>query len=538
MSGWPTLDRLDDERLARALARSGAHVLAGPPSGDATAPLPPSGLATAPPPPGVATAPLPPPDTDALARLADAYAARLFDYCHALLRDQDQAARALHAALLAAYAHAGRLTEPDRFRAWLYALVRNECLRRLRDPERPAERHEAPEVEDLFLDEAERARRLATRRLVHAALGDLRGPEREALDLLLRHGLDAAEIGAVLDLPAPRALELTRQTRRRLDDALSVAVLARTGRDDCPELAALAGDVTDEAPLPPATVRRLIRHIETCPVCRERRGRTVSTARLIQVLPVALMPADLRPAVLNAASDPARFDRLLAAAHRAEPFDEDGWPLPLDGQRADGDDDDDRRAPRFWPAVAAAAAVVLIVTIAFFVMPGSSSTNASGTPRPSGSGDAESPDSPTASSGPSETLSPTRSASPSPTTSSLSPSPHSAGPARHSPRPTSTHSAPPPGPTHTAPAGQLAVSPRMCTLSPDKPACPVVVAAVGGTVTWSVSAQAPLTAVGGGTLHSGETAQVTIKLGACSEASDQTVTFVPGGSVAVTWTCG
>ncbi|MEV4254118.1 sigma-70 family RNA polymerase sigma factor, partial [Spirillospora sp. NPDC049652] len=188
MTGWPTLDRLDDERLARSLARSGAHVLSGPPPGDATAPFPAA-------------------DTDALARLVDAYAARLFDYCHALLRDQDQAARALHAALLTAYAHAGRLTDPAAFRAWLYALVRNECVRRLRDPRRPAERREAPEVEDLFLDDAERARRLATRRLVHAALGGLRGPERESLDLLLRHGLDDAEVGAVLDLPPARAAE-------------------------------------------------------------------------------------------------------------------------------------------------------------------------------------------------------------------------------------------------------------------------------------------------------------------------------------------
>ncbi|MCP2334683.1 sigma-70 family RNA polymerase sigma factor [Actinomadura rupiterrae] len=519
MSGWPTLDRLDDERLARSLARTGAHVLSGPPPGDATAPLP-------------------PPDTDALARLVDAYAARLFDYCHALLRDQDQAARALHAALLAAYAHAGRLTDPARFRAWLYALVRNECLRRLRDPERPAERHEAPEVEDLFLDEAERTRRLATRRLVHAALGDLRGSERESLDLLLRHGLDTAEVGAVLDLPPQRAAELTRQARRRLDDALAVAVIARTGRDDCPEVAALAGEQPDgDAPLPPAAVRRLVRHIETCPVCRERRGRTVSTARLLQVLPVALMPADLRPAVLTAVSDPSRFDRLLAAADRAEPFDEDGWPLPLDERRSGEDDRPQRPSPRFWPAVAAAAAVIAIVSIAFFLMPGTSSTNASSTPHPSGSGDPESTDSPTSSSGPSETLSPTLSTSPSPSASSPTPSPHSPSPSRHSPRPPS-HSAPPSGPSQTVPAGRLAVSPRMCTLSPETKSCDITVAAVGGTVTWSVSARSPLSAGGGGTLHAGETAHVTISLGSCSEASDQTVPFSPGSSVTVSWTCG
>lgn len=520
MSGWPTLDRSDDERLALALARSGAHVMSGPPPGDATAPFQAA-------------------DVDALARLVDAYAARLFDYCHALLRDQDQAARALHAALLAAYAHAGRLTDPASFRAWLYALVRNECLRRLRDPRRPAERREAPEVEDVFLDEDERSRRLATRRLVHAALGDLRGPERESLDLLLRHGLDVAEIGAVLDLPAPRAAELTRQARHRLDDALAVAVIARTGRDDCPEVAALAGDPADEAPLPPAAVRRLIRHIDACPVCRERRGRTVSTARLLQVLPVALMPADLRPAVLSAASDPARHDRLLAAADRAEPFDEDGWPLSPDGADADGGDEPHRPPSRLWPALAAAGAVVLIVAVGFFLMPGSpGNSSANGTPHPSGSTDPDASDSPSSSSGPSETPSPTRSASPSPTTSSVSPGPHSASPTRHSPRPTATRSTPPPGPTHTVPAGRLAVSPGSCALSSQNRFCPVTVVAVGGPVTWSVGAASPLSAQGGGTLRAGGSGHATITLVSCDESGSGTVSFSPGGSVSVSWTCG
>ncbi|MFC5185095.1 sigma-70 family RNA polymerase sigma factor [Actinomadura harenae] len=526
MSGWPTLDRRDDERLARSLARSGEHVLSGPPPGDATAPFQAAGTFQA-------------ADTDALARLVDAYAARLFDYCHALLRDQEQAARALHAALLAAYAHAGRLSDPASFRAWLYALARNECLRRLRDPRRPAERREAAEVEDVFLDDAERTRRLATRRLVHAALGDLRGPERESLDLLLRHGLEASEVGAVLDLPPARADELIRQARHRLDEALAVAVIARTGRDDCPEVAAITGSAVGEAPLPPAAVRRLSRHIEACPVCRERRSRTVSTTRLLQVLPIALMPADLRPAVLSAASDPARFDRLPAAADRAEPFDEDGWPVSLDGSGSgDGEDEARRQPPRFWPALAAAAAVLLIVGVGFLLMPGSSGgTNANGTPHPSGSSEADPSDTPDSSSGPSETPSPTRSGSPSPTVSSTSPPPRSPSPAHRSPRPVVSHSTPPPEPSHTVPAGRLAVSPGSCALSAQKTECPVTVVAIGGPVTWSVGAASPLSASGGGTLHAGGTGHATITLTACDASGSGTVSFTPGGSVSVSWTC-
>ncbi|MEV4259262.1 hypothetical protein AB0J52_39400, partial [Spirillospora sp. NPDC049652] len=243
---------------------------------------------------------------------------------------------------------------------------------------------------------------------------------------------------------------------------------------------------------------------------------------------------------LSAASDPARFDRLLAAADRAEPFDEDGWPLPVDGSRSGGGEDEtSRQSPRFWPALAAAAAVVLIVALGFFLMPGSSSGgNANGTPRPSGSTDPDASDPPSDPSSPSDTPTPTRSTSPSPSESSLSPSPHSASPARRSPRPTPSRPASPTAPTHTVPAGRLAVSPGSCALSARTPSCGITVVAVGGPVTWSVGASPPLAAQGGGTLRPGGSGHATITLTACEEAGSGTVAVTPGGSVAVSWTCG
>ncbi|KAB2364195.1 sigma-70 family RNA polymerase sigma factor [Actinomadura montaniterrae] len=285
MSSWPTLDRADDERLARELAAG---------------------------------------DPGALIQVMDRYAARLYDYCHALLRDQEPAAGALHDALVAAYAHVSVLREPERFRGWLYALARNECMRRLRDPDRPTERHEAPEVGDGFLDGEELTRRLEARRLVHGALSGLRGREREALDLMLRHGLDAADIGAVLGLDAQEATDLTGTALARLDDALAAAHIAHSGRDDCPAVAGLAPD--GEWPLPPPAVRRLVHHIQECPVCSARRERNVSAARLLNVLPVALTPTDLRGHVMATATDAALAADLAAIAHRAGPFDAWGWP--------------------------------------------------------------------------------------------------------------------------------------------------------------------------------------------------------------------
>ncbi|MGP4029663.1 RNA polymerase sigma factor [Actinomadura sp. 3N407] len=486
MSGWPSLDRADDERLARSLA-------AGDPS--------------------------------ALIQVMDRYAARLYDYCHALLRDQDQAAGALHDALIAAYAHVSIMREPDLFRGWLYALVRNECMRRLRDPYRPAERHEAPEVEDGFLDDAELAQRLEVRQLVHSALAGLRGREREALDLMLRHGLDASEVGGVLGMDAREAADVTGGAHARLDDALAAAYIARNGTD-CPSVAALADD--GGWPLPPPVVRKLVNHIETCPTCASRRDRTVSAARLLQVMPVAMTPTDLRGLVMATATDPALAPDLSEIAYRAEPFDDWGWPVHVD--RTAGQGSSGRGAPRaLWPMLAAVAAVVLIVAGAFFIMPDSSSgrTDAQGPPGPSTSV----PDSslPSETEEPSESPTPTESATPTP----------SATPTTTTPTPTRTRrQSSEPRPSLTQPRrGTLSVGGGSCNLRPGE-SCSFRVRAVGGSVTWSASAGAPLSVSGGGTLSSGQSSAATVSLGDCTGSGSGSVTFSPnGGSRSVSWTC-
>lgn len=434
MSGWPTFDRADDERSAHALA-----------SGD------PAGLL----------------------QVMDRYAARLYDYCHALLRDRDAAAGALHDALVGASAQVSHLREPHLFRAWLYAIVRAECLRRLGDPARPVERHEAPEVEDGFLDEDELARRLEARRLVRGALSVLRGRERESLDLMLRHGLDTAEVGGVLDLDEPAAAELADVARARLDDALTAAHLLRTAPGVCPHLAHVAG--TDGTggdggawPLPAPVVRDLVRHVESCPACAPHVDRSLSAARLLGLLPVAMMPHDLRGRIMTTATDPAMAAEYAAVADRAGPFDEWGWPISGDradgpGGAGDGPDGAGRGARRgLVPALAAGAAVVLVVLVAYVMIPDSSNENPLGArPGPSGTAaiaPAAPAASPTDSASPSQSASPSESPSPSatPSTTSASPS-RSATPSRTPSRPTRPSRPSAPDEDDTPPSGTLQV---------------------------------------------------------------------------------
>jgi RNA polymerase sigma factor (sigma-70 family) len=505
VSGWPSLDRSEDRRLAEALAAG---------------------------------------DLDALAQVFDSYAARLYDYCHALLRDRDAASAALHDTLLAACAHVGGLTEPERLRAWLYALARNECLRRLYAPDvhgRPPEpgmvvdprtgearpRRQAPEVQDAFLDEQDRARRMELRVLVHGALSGLGGRRREALDLLLRHSLSSDEVAGVLGLGEAEAAELAVEARGRLDEALLVSIIAQAGR--CPEVSALTEG--RPWPPPPAVARQVGRHIDDgCPVCAEQRERRVATGRLLQVLPVALMPGDLRGAVLAAAVDPGHAEALAGIARQAEPFDEWGWPVPVGHSayrpagRSRGRGGARRQGPRLLPAVAAAALVALVVGAAFLWLPGGSGTPAAG----GSSLRAASPDDP------SPTVSqesPSPDDSPSPTVSVPSVTPSSTRPTRSS--------SPSAAPSSTRPRsvpGVLVVG--GCRIPVGADSCSITVAARGGTVRWSVQGRSGVMAGGGGTLAAGRSTTVTAtRTGPCRKSGSGTVSFSPNGTATVSWTC-
>jgi RNA polymerase sigma factor (sigma-70 family) len=501
VSGWPSLDSSDDLRLAEALAAG---------------------------------------DGEALPHIFDGHAARLYDYCHALLRDQETASAALYSAFVAACAHVGRLRSPERFRAWLYTLMRNECLRRLEVPAEPGmvhdpwtgelrPRREAPEVEDLFVDGEERHRRQEMRQVVHTALSSLTGRQREVLDLQLRHALSPVEIAGILGLAEREAVNLGVAAQVDLEDALIGVLIARTGRDDCPSMAALAG----EWPLAPETTRRVVRHIESCPSCTGRRNRRVSAGRVLQALPVALMPADLRGRVLSGAPVP---DPVLA--ERAEPFDEEGWPLPVQQAGGPGEPGERSAPPRLWPALAAAIVVLLVVGAAFWALPDSS-----GAPSSAGS--------PTAA--PTEPATEPTEAEESP---SESPSEPSDSPSEPSPSvPTSPGTTPSASPPEQTPEERPAPSARPtrapapvrggltasgCSIGAAERSCSVTLTAVDGPVRWSVAGTSGgVGAGGGGTLDEGYSVAVTASRPAdCTgEGGSGSVSFTPSASAAVSWTC-
>jgi RNA polymerase sigma factor (sigma-70 family) len=73
----------------------------------------------------------------------DRYAAALYGYCHWMLRDSAGAAESVQDAFVVAAATLSDLPGHSKLRPWLFALVRNECRRRLRP--RPISREEGDE---------------------------------------------------------------------------------------------------------------------------------------------------------------------------------------------------------------------------------------------------------------------------------------------------------------------------------------------------------------------------------------------------------
>ncbi|MCX4470815.1 sigma-70 family RNA polymerase sigma factor [Micromonospora sp. NBC_01655] len=219
------------------------------------------------------------------------YADRLYTYARTMLREPEAAADAVHDAFLIASQRIGQLREPDRLRSWLYAIVRSECLRQLRERSRSLPLEEADEpVADT--DPATGVNAEQVRALVHAAAAALNPGDREVVHLAIRHDLSSADIGAALGVPANHAHARLSRARSQLERALGALLVARTGARDCPTLA----DLIDgwQGRLTPTLRKRVSRHIESCAVCGLLRREQLSPAALLSAYtaPAFLVVAD------------------------------------------------------------------------------------------------------------------------------------------------------------------------------------------------------------------------------------------------------
>ena len=255
----------------------------------------------------------------------------LFTYCLSVLCDHEAATRALGDALVLAErrGHRGPVAPGDR-RAWLYALARWACLRKLAeakqkrprshaasrpttarktapttarqpdsttarkagpaprtgagpDPLRPSHAShiphaphapDAPHASQCPGTAAESSRTAHADELALLAWPEAAGttPEqREALELAVRHRLAAHEVAAVLGMAPAAARELLASAACEVERTRAALAVVETGT--CAGVARLTGD--NRYVLSSALRRELVRHVDDCPRCRRTAERAI-----------------------------------------------------------------------------------------------------------------------------------------------------------------------------------------------------------------------------------------------------------------------
>ncbi|MFE1027283.1 hypothetical protein ACFW5I_22410 [Streptomyces sp. NPDC058818] len=279
----------------------------------------------------------------------DAYLDGLFTYCLSVLCDHDAATEALGDVLALAErrGHRGPEAAGDR-RAWMYALARWACLRKLAEAkqkrpsshaagrphavrQRTAQQQPAPlspptahDVRDGTdgrdgNDEAQQRHRRELALLAWPEAAGTTPEQREALELAVRHHLAAHEVAAVLGMDLAAARELLASAACEVERTRAALAVVETG--SCPGVARLTGD--NQYVLSAALRRELVRHVDDCPRCRrtaERAipGRWPGTSVTPAELPVLEAPR----AALHVAM--AHLPRARSAGPR---FDRRGFPM-------------------------------------------------------------------------------------------------------------------------------------------------------------------------------------------------------------------
>ena len=170
-------------------------------------------------------------DTRAFSELQSRYAPRVFGYFCRLLRDRAEAEDLTQDVFLRLYRSRLRYQPRARFGTWVFHITQNVARNALRsrrrrpcvhlDPEEPASRQL---MEDQLADRAgppsvplERAELAG---VVRAAVAELAGRQRAAVELHQFHDHTYAEVAAELDMTPKAAKSLLYRARNQLREAL------------------------------------------------------------------------------------------------------------------------------------------------------------------------------------------------------------------------------------------------------------------------------------------------------------------------------
>lgn len=240
-------------------------------------------------------------DRDAFAGIYDRYADRLHDFCVGMLRDRDAAADCVQDAFCTAATRLSQLRDPEKLRPWLYAIARNEALRRIRERRRETPSAAIPDAESQEPGPDTLVARNELADLITEATGGLSDRDRSILELAYRHGLEGSCLADALGVSVGTAGKMVYRLRETVERSLGALLISRRARgtgEVCPELAAILAGWNGQFSV--LMRKRIVRHIDSCLVCDEERRRLVNPVALLGGAPVLLpAPSWLREKTLD-----------------------------------------------------------------------------------------------------------------------------------------------------------------------------------------------------------------------------------------------
>lgn len=274
--------------------------------------------------------------TAAFDALYQRYSPRLHEFLAWVLQDSEEAGYVLYDAFCEVGSRIHQLVEPGRVRPWLFAVASRHALRHRGQPGAAGD---APTDAGGAWGEL--------LQVVRSVGRDLSPRERALLHLRFRQGFDGEELAGAVGVPAEEATAQVDRLVDRVEQALSLSVVAHLGTKDCPELKVLLADW--DGHLDNRQRPMLEEHAERCSICGPRRRRHIPASSLLGVAPPAAIPPGLRERLLEDVDLGSRRGRSWSARRG-------GFPPPLLSAH-------DLR----HRLVAVAAAVVLVATATFLV---------------------------------------------------------------------------------------------------------------------------------------------------------------------------
>ena len=237
---------------------------------------------------------------EGLAAFYDLYADKLYDFARRQLRDAALAADVVHDTVLIVRNRIGQLRDESKFRAWVYAIVRNEIRAKARARSRHVREEYAPEqsVDPDFAGDHDR-RELAS--LIDEAVAGLTEREQEVFHLFARQGLSNDEIAASLELTHANAQKLVQRVRDRIARSAGALLVARQGRKDCKELAVVLIDW--DGSFSPLWRKRIARHVDECATCESRRALLLQPGGAVMAAPFLAAPVSLRTRIFDSVAN-------------------------------------------------------------------------------------------------------------------------------------------------------------------------------------------------------------------------------------------